>query len=55
MANMFDRTAGFERWMKAFNSRARISSKADSVEHVAEALTFAGHALGYELPLRPGN
>lgn len=39
MANMFDRTAGFERWMKAFNSRARITSKADSVEHVAEALT----------------
>ena len=43
MANMFDRTAGFERWMKAFNSRARISSKADSVEHVAEALDLAEH------------
>ena len=43
MANMFDQQAGFERWMKAFNSRARISSKADSVEHVAEALDLAEH------------
>lgn len=43
MANMFDQQAGFERWMKAFNSRARISSKADSVEHVAEALELAEH------------
>jgi len=43
MANMFDRTAGFERWMKAFNSRARISSDADSVDEVAEALEMAKH------------
>jgi hypothetical protein len=43
MANMFDHTAGFERWMKAFNSRARISSDADSVETVAEALEMARH------------
>ena len=41
MANMFDRTAGFERWMKAFNSRARVSRDADSVEEVAEALDMA--------------
>ena len=38
MANMFDQQAGFERWMKAFNSRARITSSADSVECVADAL-----------------
>jgi hypothetical protein len=43
MANMFDRTAGFERWMKAFNSRARISSDADSVDEVAQALEMARH------------
>jgi len=43
MANMFDQQAGFERWMKAFNSRARITSKADSVECVAEALDLAEH------------
>jgi len=43
MANMFDHTAGFERWMKAFNSRARISSDADSVETVADALEMAQH------------
>ncbi|MGB3393299.1 MAG: hypothetical protein WA956_07320 [Stenotrophomonas sp.] len=43
MANMFDHTAGFERWMKAFNSRARISADADSVETVAEALAMAQH------------
>ena len=43
MANMFDHTAGFERWMKAFNSRARISSDADSVDEVAEALEMAKH------------
>lgn len=41
MANMFDRTAGFERWMKAFNSRARVSRDADSIEEVAEALEMA--------------
>ena len=41
MANMFDRTAGFERWMKAFNSRARVSRDADSIEDVAEALEMA--------------
>jgi len=41
MANMFDHTAGFERWMKAFNSRARITSDADTVECVAEALDMA--------------
>ena len=46
MANMFDRTAGFERWMKAFNSRARITSKADSVEHVAEALDLGKISVG---------
>ena len=43
MANMFDHTAGFERWMKAFNSRARISNDADSVDEVAEALEMAKH------------
>ena len=43
MANMFDRTAGFERWMKAFNSRARISNDADSVDDVAEALQMLEH------------
>ena len=43
MANMFDHTAGFERWMRAFNSRARISSDADSVETVADALEMAQH------------
>ncbi len=43
MANMFDHTAGFERWMKAFNSRARITSDADTVECVAEALDMAQH------------
>ena len=43
MANMFDHTAGFERWMKAFNSRARISADADSVETVADALEMAQH------------
>ena len=41
MANMFDHTAGFERWMKAFNSRARVSRDADSVEEVAQALEMA--------------
>jgi hypothetical protein len=41
MANMFDRTAGFERWMKAFNSRARVSRDADSIEEVAQALDMA--------------
>ena len=41
MANMFDQTAGFERWMKAFNSRARVSRDADSVEEVSEALAMA--------------
>ena len=41
MANMFDHTAGFERWMKAFNSRARVSHDADSVEEVAQALEMA--------------
>lgn len=41
MANMFDHTAGFERWMKAFNSRARVSRDADSVEDVAQALEMA--------------
>ena len=43
IANMFDHTAGFERWMKAFNSRARISADADSVETVADALEMAQH------------
>lgn len=43
MANMFDHQAGFERWMKAFNSRARISCNADSVECVADALGMAEH------------
>lgn len=43
MANMFDQQAGFERWMKAFNSRARITSDADSVECVADALDMAEH------------
>ena len=43
MANMFDQTAGFERWMKAFNSRERISSRADTVECVANALGMAEH------------
>jgi hypothetical protein len=43
MANMFDQTAGFERWMKAFNSRARITSDADSVENVADALEMLQH------------
>ena len=42
MANMFDQQAGFERWMKAFNSRAH-QFKADSVEHAAEALDLAEH------------
>ena len=41
MANMFDHTAGFERWMKAFNSRARVSRDADSIEEVAQALEMA--------------
>jgi hypothetical protein len=41
MANMFDHTAGFERWMKAFNSRARVSRDADSIEEVAQALDMA--------------
>lgn len=41
MANMFDHTAGFERWMKAFNSRARVSRDADSVEEVTDALEMA--------------
>jgi len=43
MANMFDRQAGFERWMKAFNSRARITSDADTIECVADALEMAEH------------
>ncbi|WP_305805891.1 hypothetical protein [Stenotrophomonas sp. YIM B06876] len=43
MANMFDHTAGFERWMRAFNSRARISSDVDSVETVADALEMLKH------------
>jgi len=43
MANMFDHKAGFERWMKAFNSRARITADADTVECVAEALDMAQH------------
>ncbi|MGV8961041.1 MAG: hypothetical protein ACOH1V_11775 [Stenotrophomonas sp.] len=43
MANMFDHTAGFERWMRAFNSRARISSDFDSVETVADALKMVKH------------
>ena len=42
MANMFDHTAGFERWMKAFNSRARISADADSVDDVADVLQMLG-------------
>jgi hypothetical protein len=43
MANMFDHTAGFERWMKAFNSRARISSDADTVDDVSDALVMLEH------------
>ncbi|MBN6150735.1 hypothetical protein JR065_10315 [Xanthomonas sp. AmX2] len=41
IANMFDRTAGFERWLTAFNSRAYLSSDADTVECVADALNMA--------------
>ncbi|MCI2261539.1 hypothetical protein M3S04_10045 [Xanthomonas sp. PPL139] len=41
IANMFDRTAGFERWLTAFNSREPLSADADTVECVADALNMA--------------
>lgn len=41
IADLFDHSAGFERWLRAFNSRARLTPDADSVEGVAEALAMA--------------
>ncbi|WP_075241978.1 hypothetical protein U7E18_03105 [Xanthomonas oryzae pv. oryzae] len=38
IADLFDHSAGFERWLRAFNSRARVTPDADSVECVADAL-----------------
>jgi putative iron-regulated protein len=35
--------------------RRAILAAIEALEQVAEALTFAGHALGYELPMRPGH
>jgi hypothetical protein len=41
IADLFDHSAGFERWLRAFNSRARLTPDADSVECVNEALEMA--------------
>ncbi|WP_241688469.1 hypothetical protein [Pseudoxanthomonas composti] len=41
IANMFDKQAGFERWMRAFNMRAPLSPDADTVESVFDALHMA--------------
>lgn len=41
IADLFDHSAGFERWLRAFNSRARLAPDADTVECVAEALDMA--------------
>lgn len=41
IANLFDHSAGFDRWLRAFNSRAKLSPDADTVECVAEALEAA--------------
>jgi hypothetical protein len=41
IADLFDHSAGFERWLRAFNSRARLTPDADSVECVADALEMA--------------
>ena len=41
IADLFDHSAGFERWLRAFNSRAPLTPDADTVECVAEALEMA--------------
>ncbi len=41
IADLFDHSAGFERWLRAFNSRARLTPDADTVECVADALEMA--------------
>ena len=41
IADLFDHSAGFERWLRAFKSRARLAPDADSVEGVADALEMA--------------
>ncbi|WP_425509550.1 hypothetical protein [Xanthomonas maliensis] len=41
IADLFDHSAGFERWLRAFNSRARVTADADTVECVADALEMA--------------
>jgi len=41
IADLFDHSAGFERWLRAFNSRARLAPDADTVECVADALEMA--------------
>lgn len=43
IADMFDHQAGFERWLRAFNSREPLSADADTVECVADALAMARH------------
>ena len=35
--------------------RVALRTAIEALERQAEALTFLGHALGYELPVRPGN
>lgn len=41
----------------ADDAKGRVALRAaiEALERQAEALTFLGHALGYELPVRPGN
>ena len=41
IAHQFDRQAGFERWMSAFNMRAPLSPDADTVDSVNDALKMA--------------
>lgn len=41
IASLFDKKAGFERWLTAFNSRAPISADADSIEVVSETIELA--------------
>ncbi len=41
IADLFDHSAGFERWLRAFNSRARLTPDADTVECVADALEMS--------------
>ncbi|SEL58011.1 hypothetical protein SAMN05428989_1976 [Pseudoxanthomonas sp. GM95] len=41
IAQMFDQTAGFARWVRAFSSRSPLAEMDDSLEQVQEALALA--------------